>query len=122
VATDFRAVAEKYRLINQDVVNVLVPFKSKSDPDVYDKRLREATETGRMTPRAIRRWQAMAGPHSVSVYRDILQKEASQLLPISFGRSDNELGTERIDWWYLQDESSYDDRFGLRFQEQAWVV
>ncbi|WP_436717768.1 CRISPR-associated endonuclease Cas3'' [Roseiconus lacunae] len=118
VETNFADVARHYRLINQDVVNVLVPF----DPAKYAQLLTEATETERMTPRSIRRWEATASPHAVSVYTQSLENDAAHLLPISFGRTDEELSTDRVDWWYLRDESNYCDRVGLQFEEQAWVV
>jgi len=118
MATDFAEVGKHYRLIDQDIVNVLVPY----DPDAYERLRGEATETQRMSPRAIRRWQAVAGPYAVAVYRSALSDQASQLLPITFGRTDHELSTEQIDWWYPRERTSYTDRFGLRFEEEAWVV
>lgn len=117
-ATDFGEVARRYRLIDDDVVHVLVPHEAKR----FDELLEIASPDQRLSPRAVRRWQAIAGPHSVNVYRRALADVESQLLPISFGSQDDRRRSDEIDWWYLRDPDAYTDQFGLRFPEESWVV
>jgi CRISPR-associated endonuclease/helicase Cas3 len=57
---DFIDVAKKYRLIEQNSINVLVPYNK----DIYKKLMNEVQENG-----LDRRWIASARPHSISLYR-----------------------------------------------------
>ncbi len=61
---NFEDVAEKYKVIDQDTINILVPF----DPVEFEKLAQEARDNikkGGIT----RSWQKRASKHSVSVYR-----------------------------------------------------
>jgi CRISPR-associated endonuclease/helicase Cas3 len=61
---NFEDVAEKYKVIDQDTINILVPF----DPVEFEKLAQEARDNikkGGIT----RSWQKRASKHSVSIYR-----------------------------------------------------
>ncbi|HEY2293476.1 MAG TPA: CRISPR-associated helicase Cas3', partial [Thermoanaerobaculia bacterium] len=58
---DFVDTAAFYRLIDQDAINVLVPY----DPDAFAELVAELKRAGKLTARWIRR----ARPHTINLYR-----------------------------------------------------
>jgi CRISPR-associated helicase Cas3/CRISPR-associated endonuclease Cas3-HD len=75
---DFEAVAELYRVISQDAVNVLVPY----DPLVMADLEREVQETG-----LTRRWIARARPYCISLFRPRRTDPVwDRLIPLPLGR------------------------------------
>ncbi len=123
-AGNFRNVASEYRLISEDALNVLVPYQQAW----FDQLLVEATEQGELSPKQIRRWIAMARPHSVSLYRpsDAHNDLYLNLLPIQFGNEQDERQNQQsteIDWWYpTQIDRCYDERIGLQLAEPQWIM
>jgi CRISPR-associated endonuclease/helicase Cas3 len=124
LAGSFTEVACEYRLISENTLNVLVPY----DPTRFAQLLAEATDHDELTPKQIRRWNTVARPHSVSVYRpaDARSDLYLNLLPIHFGveldERLNQSSTE-IDWWYpARLDGCYDERIGLQFAEPQWIM
>jgi hypothetical protein len=98
----FECVDRAYRLIDQDAVNVLVPW----DPDAFAALDREVQAEG------IRRgWVARARAHAIGLFRPKPHDPVASLLdpvPLGGGR---EMAT---DWSiYRGDPSDYDDLLGL---------
>ncbi len=122
---DFAEVARHYRLIQQNVINVLVPYERAE----YEILIRDGSQD-KMTPAQVRAWIRRARPHSVSVFRP---ENASadiwnQLLPVPLGldpadESSHGIATEGHEWWHPANaRESYDDFVGLRFADTQWVV
>lgn len=121
---NFVEVNDEYRLINQSVLNVLVPY----DQQCFENLLQEATESGELTPKQIRCWIRKAGPHTVGVYRPSNASDElyTKILPIQFGHRDEErdnICSADLEWWYpTQATTSYDQLLGLQFAEPQWVL
>ncbi|MBX3417657.1 MAG: CRISPR-associated endonuclease Cas3'' [Pirellulaceae bacterium] len=120
----FPDVAKQYRLIEQNVINVLVPYGWA----IYETLVDEA-HTDKMTLKHTRAWIRKARPHSVAVYRPANNSEIwNHLIPLPLGaNSDDESGrgitTESHDWWRPANEAeSYNDFVGLKFAETQWVL
>lgn len=106
-ARDFPAIARHYRLIEQDAIQVLVPYSAKRS--LYDD-LRKEGERG-INGAWMRRTQGLA----VSLYRPAPGHPAwSVLIPAKLRR-----GGESDEWFILEDprEMHYDDTFGLRLPD-----
>jgi CRISPR/Cas system-associated endonuclease/helicase Cas3 len=124
-AGNFPDVAKHYRLIEQNVISVLVPY----DMATYQTLIAEA-HTDDMAPKQIRAWIRKARPHSVAVYRPANTNAEiwNHLIPLSLGadstdESDRGITTETHDWWRPANENeSYDYFVGLKFAETHWVV
>jgi CRISPR-associated helicase Cas3/CRISPR-associated endonuclease Cas3-HD len=109
----FVETAARYRLIDQDAVNVLVPY----DPETFQDLVADLKGAGRLTSRWVRR----ARPHTVNLYRPKDDDPIGHFLqPALVGRK----GEEPKDWFILLDETLYDrDFFGLtRPTESAWIA
>ena len=110
----FEDVRNDYRLIDQNTVNVVVPYKRAA----YDK-LRDRAEAEGLS----RRWIRAARRHAVSVYRGrALDNLHNVLVPVEvgFGKDRRPSG----DWFVLIDRDGYDGRTGLRQPELAasWIA
>ena len=106
-ARDFPAIARHYRLIEQDAIQVLVPYSAKRT--LYDD-LRQEGERG-IHGAWMRRAQGLA----VSLYRPAPGHPAwSVLIPAKLRR-----GGESDEWFILEDPHGrhYDDTFGLRLPD-----
>lgn len=125
IGGNFSDVSKHYRLIQQNVINVLVPY----DRIGYQELIVQA-DTAEMSAREVRAWIRRARPHSVAVYRpnhwnsDIW----NQLLPLPLGTDVNNESDQGIlsgthDWWRPANmEESYDHFIGLKFAEMQWVL
>lgn len=98
---NFPRVAEHYRLIEQNSVNLLVPYCLQS----WEKLAHEARNRG-----ITRNWVQLARPHTVSIFRPRAGDPVhSYLEPVSVaGRQEY-----AHDWYIYTDPDSYDPRLGL---------
>lgn len=105
---DFEKVAALYRLIDQDAVNVLVPY----DPEMFRALDSELRRNGRLT----RDWIRRARYHAVSLYRP--RAESPFLRPAPLGKG------ELSDDWFLYTEASHYDRelLGLLEEPDVWIA
>ena len=109
---DFPEIARLYRLIDQDAIQIVVPWSQRIDE--YDA-LRAEAEQG-----IDRHWMTRAQPLAVSIYRPRLDHPVwAWLLPVHFRR-----GGESDEWFVLDDPHSadpqrplYDDTLGLRLPD-----
>ncbi len=105
-ALDFAATAGLYRLIDQDAINVLVPY----DLAAFTALREELRDAGRLTTDWVRR----ARPHSVSLYRPGRNAPVWAFLdpaPLGRGASGRPEGSE--DWFVYLEPSHYDRDLGL---------
>ncbi len=108
-ACDFEDVARQYRLIEQDTINVIVPYRTNDAAALVGERVdREPREPG-----FLREWFRRARPHTIGVYRPKADSptwsvfEPLQLHPARrpVGREDN--------WYSLTTEGQYDPLLGV---------
>jgi CRISPR-associated endonuclease/helicase Cas3 len=117
----FGDTASWYRVIDQDVINVLVPF----DPDAFARLSATVAVGGRLT----REWIRQAREHAVGVYRprDDLSGISNCLLPVPAGapRPGVDAGMS-TDWFVLAggDPTSLYDRelLGLNDLTGVWIA
>lgn len=104
---DFSAAAELYRLIDQDAINVVVPY----DREAFEDLREELRRAGRPT----RGWIRRARPHTVNVYRRRGGDPLHAFLQPASG--------DREDWFLLLDEKLYDrERLGLLAAPEVWIA
>jgi CRISPR-associated endonuclease/helicase Cas3 len=115
----FPDVAQAYRLIEQNVINVLVPY----DQAAFDK-LVEESEQADMKPWQVRAWVRKARFHAVSVFRPTSPQADlwNQLVALPLGLDDDEIQTDSHEWWRSSLEQCYDRMTGLVLGESQWVV
>lgn len=109
----FQAAAEHYRLIDQDAVNVVVPYDREAFEDLREELRRAERPTAR--------WIRRARPHTVNVYRRREGKDPLHafLQPASSTRGED----VREDWFLLLDESLYDrESLGLLAAPEVWIA
>ncbi len=108
----FPDTAALYRLIDQDAVNVLVPYAA----DVFAGLAAELKRAGKLTTAWVRR----ARPHTVNLYRPKENDPIRHYLqPAPLGRK----GEESKDWFVLLKKSLYDRDLGLTgVSEDAWIA
>ncbi|HZF08496.1 MAG TPA: hypothetical protein VFE33_06875, partial [Thermoanaerobaculia bacterium] len=109
---DFEETARLYRLIDQDAINVVVPWDRATFRALED----ELRQLGRPTTGWIRR----ARPHTVNLYRPKLRDPIwAYLQPASpFAKEDL-----RQDWFLLLDETLYDrEMLGLKGAQDVWIA
>lgn len=105
---DFPAIARHYRLIEQDAIQVLVPYSARRT--LYDELRKEADSHG---IHGI--WMSRAQGLAISVYRPARGHPAwSVLLPAQLRR-----GGESDEWFILEDTNGlhYHDTLGLRLPD-----
>jgi CRISPR-associated helicase Cas3 len=102
-AEHFATVARQMHLIEQDAINVLVPY----DHDEFNRLRSEAQERGSIT----RAWVLQARPHTVGVFVSGSDRERLQAFLLPF-----EIHGEESDWWYLSDcgKECYHPQLGLK--------
>lgn len=111
---DFPAVAEKYRLIDQPTINVLVPY----DQPTFDALVDQVEKADQLSPEQIRGWCRRATPHAVSLYRpNHDQPLLAHLMPISFGRAEPDGETAR--WFHALPDLTYDNLIGIPREFEA---
>jgi hypothetical protein len=112
----FVKVANLYRLIDSDTINVLVPY----DPATFDTLRDEILNGDRRKPGFIRDWIRRARPHSVGVYRPRPDSPNWCFIqPVYFGKpldSNND-----ADWFICLPDATYDENLGLQFPDD-WPI
>lgn len=103
ILQDFPYVAQHYRLIPDDTVNVLVPFNEEAEA-LRD----EAREFG-----VSRDWMRRAQPYSVSVFRRYDGKMPMVYEPTSFRIGRGGQRAECTEWFLCTCKDAYSDLFGL---------
>jgi hypothetical protein len=98
---DFAYVGSNYRIIEQDTINVLVPY----DLEAYSRLRSEALNKG-----LSRDWVHKATPYSVSLFRPKSSSDPLYNSLESVKISDKEESTE---WYIYQKEDDYDKETGL---------
>lgn len=109
---DFEETARLYRLVDQDAINVVVPWDSAAFQALRDD-LREA---GRLSTR----WVRQARPHAVNLYRPKAQDPLwAYLDPASRIPKED----RREDWFLLLDDKLYDrEMLGLTGAPEVWIA
>jgi len=96
----FPKVAELYRLISQDAINILVPYDKEAFKELRKEYEKNGIKTG---------WTQRAQPFSVSIFTP---KNGAQIWgsldPTSLGG-----GEKSGDWYILTDHSLYNKSMGL---------
>lgn len=111
-AMDFPRIAELYRIIDQDAIQIVVPWAGGL---AKYEALKEKADNG-----VDRQWMTQAQPLAVSAYRPAPDHPVWQwLLPVRFRR-----GGQSDEWFVLDDPKSadpqrrlYDDMLGLRLPD-----
>lgn len=112
-ALDFPSVAALYRLIDQDAINVLVPY----DLATWDALRTELRTRGRLTAG----WVQRARAHAVSLFRPRADNPVLGFLdPAPLGRGEPE---RAADWFVYLEAAHYDrELLGLTAAEKLWIA
>lgn len=114
---DFKKVADLYSLIDQDSINILVPY----DKTEFDRLLADIFSEQPRSFKFIRQWISRARPQTVSLFRP---KRDSLILgyiaPITFCRF-RKNSEDEADWFYLLSSAKYSDLFGVDFPDNLIV-
>ncbi len=94
---DFAAVAQLYKLIDKDAVNVLVPY----DPEVYPKLVCRARNRNEGLSRE---WLATARFHAVSIFRPANEAAFHSRAEAVFLHG----GGQATDWYFCRNANDYD--------------
>lgn len=114
---NFVEVAQEYRLIESDTINVIVPY----DAEEYARLQAEASSDPPLKGEALREWYRRARRMTVSVYRPQPDSPIMMCLdPIRFGNQDLENRPELdTTWFWLLPVAKYDKLLGLTFPADA---
>lgn len=94
---DFVQVAQEYRLIEKNAINVVVPY----EPDAFRQLSEEARQAGITAS-----WIKSAQPYAVSLFRPARDSSVwSHLEPIKIWK-----GEESLDWFICREGKHYDRR------------
>lgn len=115
---DFEEVARQYRLIDNNAINIVVPY----DKGVFNDLQKMLADERKPSPGFLAQWQRRARLHSVSIFRPSRDSRLWSLLePIKFGDEDvADTGTGT--WFYPLDEGVYDPRLGLVLPDQVSMI
>lgn len=106
---DFEKVAHAYRLIEQDAINVLVPY----DPEAFDKLCRWMKSDEARDLESVRRWIAEARPYTVSPFRPKRESALWNVIePVQFSRH-HQCTDDEADCFRLLATGRYDPLLGL---------
>lgn len=116
---DFVAVGEAYRLIEDNTVNVLVPY----DETKYE-RLAAQIRQGEQRPGFLREWIRDARRLTVAPYPKKDWPLAQYLEPVYFGPNSDRQEREgkKPDWYLAQPGVEYDERIGLKETEEWQMI
>lgn len=111
---DFEKVAKEYRLIDNDTLNVIVPYVHSE----FD-RLRTLAEKS-LKGDELREWFRRARPLTVSIYRPKSTSPIWNFLePVRFGPRDNDIhDDDETSWYWLLDPLNYHGTLGLMFPRE----
>ncbi|RLA14541.1 MAG: hypothetical protein DRQ52_03905 [Gammaproteobacteria bacterium] len=101
---DFPEVAQQYRLIKQDSINIIVPYTERSS--LYKELLTEASEQG-----LSQKWIRKARPLTVSLYRPKAEEPIwGALQPVNYLRTPE---NKMTDWFVYLRKEDYHPNLGL---------
>ena len=101
---DFPEVAQQYRLIKQDSINIVVPYSEQST--LYAELATEANENG-----LSQKWIRKARPLTVSIYRPKAEEPIwDALQPVNYLRTPQNRMT---DWFIYLRKEDYRPKLGL---------
>ncbi len=112
---DFPEVAQQYRLIKQDSINIIVPYAERSA--LYEELSAEASEQG-----LSQKWIRKARPLTVSLYRPKAEEPIwDALQPINYLRTPQ---NKMTDWFIYLRKEDYHPNLGLVPPQQLhlWMV
>lgn len=113
----FEKVAKHYRLIDENAINVVVPF----DPELYESLRRELKGANACNSAFLRGWQRKARRLAVALFRP--QRDSrlwAYLDPIRF--DDQEMTTDEANWFWPLSGFVYDSVVGLRYPEDCGLL
>lgn len=113
---DFAETCKLYRVIPQDTINVLVPYKPDDNPHVFYE-LEEEVQSKGLT----RQWITKARPYVVSLFRPRSPRDEVylNLEPVKI-KPDR---PEKSDEWYIyRKEEDYDEETGLTLSLAGQVI
>jgi CRISPR-associated endonuclease/helicase Cas3 len=120
-AIDFPEIARQYRLIEQDAIQVVVPWSQRMD--LYEQLRREASHG------IDKKWLVRAQTLAVSIYRPSPNDPAWGSLVAARFRNSRHTDRTRDDWFVLEDPNRddpkrrlYDDVLGLRLPTSPQVM
>jgi len=117
-AGDFNRVADEYKLIEQDSINILVPYNKTNFGNLVQ-------QMDNKTPRnleIVRQWIVAARPYSISIIRPKSDKsEWNCLKPIQFSLKE-EPENYNSNWFRVLPEVKYDNLTGLEIPEGLWIA
>lgn len=116
---DFAEVAKLYKLIQQDTIRVLVPYKQP----IFEQLSGEVENVEQFTPKFIRDWIRRASPHAVNLFRPQGKEPiAPYLEPIQFSHRRTVEAWE-AEWFYTLPDVKYDPLLGISTDvENLWIV
>ena len=108
-AGDFEKTSKLYRLINQDTINVVVPY----DEVAFNQLNLELFEADRLTTDLIREWRRKATVHAVSLFRPKADAPIwNHLTPVQFSRR-RQVDNDEADWFFALPGLEYDTLSGI---------
>ncbi|MDD5486035.1 MAG: CRISPR-associated helicase Cas3' [Dehalococcoidales bacterium] len=102
---NFIEVNRLYRIIDQDTINVLVPYFPEGNRQIFDSLRNEVLNKG-----LNRDWIRQARPYSVSLFRP---KYAGDSLYDALEPVKISTGEDAEDWYIYKEEGDYDNKTGL---------
>jgi len=109
---DFVETAQFYRIIDQNTINVVVPYNMRA----YEELRKRLEDDSRLT----RAWIKQARPYTVSLFRPRDDDTVRHFLnPVPLGRhADSE------DWYFYLEPTHYDDVLGLKppLSDDLWIA
>jgi CRISPR-associated helicase Cas3/CRISPR-associated endonuclease Cas3-HD len=118
-AGNFADVAKHYRLIEQDSIQVLVPYNAEAFAQLRDEVSRDEP----FDRESIRDWLRRAAPHSVGMFRPAANAEIwNTLEAVHFSRRRN-LENQDADWFIAGQAIDYDRLIGMGLKtENLWIA
>ena len=105
---DFPAVAKAYRLIEDDQLQVVVPFSNE------EKLFRNLAEEAR-SHGVTASWMRRAAPLTVHSYRRDLVRNVCERLFVHMGKAGEKM---ECNWYILSNRKLYDERKGLQLKDE----
>ncbi len=110
---DFEKVAHAYKLIEQDGINILVPYEQRA----FDTLCQWIGSDEPRDLESVRRWIAEARPYTVSPFRPKRESTLWNVIePVQFSRH-HEHTDEEADWFRLLATGQYDPLVGLIYPD-----
>ena len=110
---NFVDTAAHYRLIEQDAINILVPYK----PEIFQELREQLEQEGRLT----REWIKKARPYTVSLFRPRPLWNFLDPAPLPRGETRGETAE---DWFVYLEPTHYDPLLGLKPPQgpENWMI